>query len=72
MYKQSEDKIDKILDMLTLVKNLRANKLLISHSMMTSQIKALIKNTKPFIINIDDSESDVSLEESIASDNPDK
>ena len=45
-----------MLDMLTLVKNIRATKVLVKHSMMTAQIKKLIQNTKPFYINMDESE----------------
>ena len=62
-----------MLDMLTLIKNIRATKILIKHSMMTSQIKTLIKNTKPFLINMDNSDApSVGSESSSDSDKQEK
>ena len=54
-----------MLDLLTLVRNMRALKVIIKNSMFSPEIYALLQNTKPYYINLEHEESSAESSESV-------
>ena len=64
LYKDASERIDVMLDLKKLVKNIRTMKTLLKHSFMTPEIKKKIQNIENHVIDLEPDESERDFESS--------
>ena len=72
LFKLSESKVEKNMDLLTIMQNMQKFKVTLKNSLMTKEIIYNMIHSDKFLINLDDSSSDDSISDSNELDEPDE